>query len=135
MDTDIRVVYIEDNFWNRKVVELLIIHLLIGAQFAIFEDSANLIDKLNSLPWKPNIILADIRMTPYNGYEVLAMLRAHNDYTSVKIIAVTAGLTDEESESLERAGFDGVMAKPINADNFSNFVMQALSGHKAWNII
>jgi CheY-like chemotaxis protein len=133
MQTEVRVVYIEDNFWNRKVVELLIVHLLEGAQFHIFNDSTDLLSRLESLEWKPNLILADIHMQPYNGYEVLAMLRQRSEYKNTKIIAITAGLTNEDSERLRRAGFDGVIAKPIDANKFASYIDHILEDGEVWN--
>jgi CheY-like chemotaxis protein len=133
MATDVRVVYIEDNFWNRKVVEMLIVHLLDGAQFHIFNDSTDLIGQLELLAWHPNVILVDIHMHPFNGYEVLQMLRQHGKYKNTKIIAVTAALTQDDTRRIQDAGFDGVIAKPIDVNTFPRIIDQVLRGEEAWN--
>jgi CheY-like chemotaxis protein len=131
---ELRMVYIEDSLWNRKVVELLIIHVLKAGQFAMFEDSANILAKMGALSWKPDIILADIHMKPYDGFEVLKLIRQQKEYDGIKVVAVTAGVTDDDVENLDQAGFDGVIAKPIDPDHFTEHIARIMGGERAWII-
>lgn len=61
----------------------------------------------------PNIILMDINMPEMNGYDATREIRKLS--TQVPIIAVTAFAYASDEQKIMSNGFDGYMAKPINA--------------------
>jgi CheY-like chemotaxis protein len=127
-------VYVEDDATSREVMEILFVHSLRCSQYWIFEDSANFIPKLEAIAHKPDIIFLDIHMKPYSGFELLDMIRKHPNYGDSKVIALTASVMNEEVQSLENAGFDGAIAKPIKAHEFPRFVHQILQGEQVWHV-
>lgn len=63
----------------------------------------------------PTLILADIQMPMMSGYELLAHIRANENWQSIPVIAVTAhAMSGDQSQALD-AGFDGYIPKPVEA--------------------
>ena len=65
------------------------------------------------LEHRPQIILMDINMPVMDGYEATKEIRKYS--ADIPIIAVTAFAYASDEERVMENGFDGYMAKPINA--------------------
>ncbi|MGH7760226.1 MAG: response regulator [Candidatus Dormibacteraceae bacterium] len=61
-----------------------------------------------------DLVILDVHMPLYDGTEVLQMLRKRFLNHPIKIIAVTADVSLDLRETLERAGADGYMTKPVD---------------------
>jgi len=66
----------------------------------------------------PDLVICDLQMPEFNGYEVLAHLSAHAGAARPTIVAVTASSTAEDRERTIAAGFDGYLTKPIAPESF-----------------
>jgi CheY-like chemotaxis protein len=132
MPNDPFFLYVEDDSTSREVMEVILMYRMGYSQFQVFEDSQNFIDKLKSLPQKPDVIFLDIHMKPHDGFEMLKLLRAEADYASITVIALTASVMNEEVDALETAGFDGTISKPIDPDVFPGLVKRILANEKVW---
>ena len=75
----------------------------------------------------PHVILMDINMPVMNGYEAAAEIRKLSD--SVPIIAVTAFAFASDEQKVLKSGFDGYMAKPINALQLRTQIVDMLRKH------
>jgi len=91
--------------------------------------------KLRSLRPIPNIIFLDIHVKPYDGFEMLAMLRLDAVFHRTPIVALTASVMNEEVQQLRLMGFDGCLAKPIDLDTFPEILSRLLNGETIWRII
>src|SRR5579871_3546818 len=129
------VVYLEDDPFSREVLELVLCGEMGITNLTIFEDSANFIERLASLAIRPNVFFLDIHVKPHTGFEVLEMLRQHPDYADALVVALTASVMNEEVNRLKVAGFNGVIAKPIDADTFPEIFARLLKGEKIWRIV
>ncbi|MBI5929754.1 MAG: response regulator [Chloroflexi bacterium] len=127
------LLYVEDDTLSREVMNMLVVRRL-GFDLTTFEDSQEFMTRLEALPTKPDMILLDIHMRPHNGFAVLDMLRNHPDYAKTKVIAVTASVMNEEMALLERSGFNGAIAKPIDQMFFSEFIDRSLQGEEIWHV-
>ncbi|MBZ0315339.1 MAG: response regulator [Anaerolineae bacterium] len=127
------LVYVEDDPLSREVMKMLVVRRL-GFSLTVFEDSQDIIARLEALPAKPNMILLDIHMRPHNGFAVLEMLRAHPSYAAIKVIAVTASVMNEEMAMLESSGFNGAIAKPLDQTFFPEFLDRAMQGEEIWHV-
>ena len=127
--------YVEDEPLSRMVMDMLLVRALGYKNLSIFEDSNAFIERVEQLPSKPDIIFLDIQMQPYNGFEVLSMLRQHPNYSHTRVIAVTASVMNEEVELLKNSGFDGAIAKPIDQIIFPNLLARILNGEEVWHIV
>src|SRR5512134_3593396 len=81
---------VEDDASNRLVMKLLVEKTLNAKRYVIFEDSADFISRLQDLPVRPDIILLDIHVSPFNGFQMLKMIREDAVYGDTKVVALTA---------------------------------------------
>jgi CheY-like chemotaxis protein len=126
--------YVEDDITSREVMEMLLTYSLGYSRYTILSDSADFMSKLQALDQKPDVIFLDIHVQPHSGFELLSMLRNHQDYRDTTVIALTASVMNEEVRQLEIAGFDGAIAKPIKQDLFPQLVHRILQGERVWYI-
>lgn len=126
--------YVEDVASNRSVMQVLIEKVIGARSLTIFEDSANFMEQVRSLPSRPDLFILDIHVQPYDGFEMLNMLRADPDYRHVKVIAITASVMNEEIERLRSSGFNGAIGKPVNMSAFPGLIARVLEGESVWSI-
>lgn len=67
---------------------------------------------------RPDLILLDIHMPQMDGYEVARRLRADLQCARIPIVAVTALAMVGDREKILASGFNGYIAKPIEAEMF-----------------
>lgn len=124
--------YVEDDELSREVAKLIIVDGLGFSQLTIFEDSANFLDRLKALPYKPDIIFLDIQMGPYDGYQILDMIRAEPEYRDSMVVAMTANVMAHDVEQLQKVGFDGLIGKPLRKKLLPQLIQRILDGERIW---
>jgi CheY-like chemotaxis protein len=125
---------VEDDPSNRLVMKLLVEKTLNPKYYAIFEDSAEFLSRVRSLPARPDIILLDIHVSPYNGFQMLQMIRDDSVYFDSKVVALTASVMNEEVEKLRKSGFDGAIGKPIALSTFPVVIERIIKGESIWQV-
>jgi len=128
------ILYVEDDPLSRVVMEALLVRGMGYRKLVIFEDSQDFLPKLQSLPWKPDVIFLDIHVQPLDGFEMLQLIRQTPTYLSTKVVALTASVMNEEVKRLKDVGFNGVIAKPLDADGFPKALHRILSGEEVWHV-
>ncbi len=129
------ILYIEDDPQSRKLMSMLLKGRLKLPTVTILEDSQDFHDHMDALDPKPDIILLDIHMKPYNGFEMLEMLRQMDWASQTPIVALTASVMNEEVQKLRKAGFNGCLSKPIDLDTFPETLDRILDGETIWRIL
>ena len=124
--------YVEDDASNRMVMNLIMQKAMGAQNLVIFENSADFMERVKALPKRPDAFLLDIHVRPHTGFEMLKMLRADPDYHDVKVIALTASVTNEEVEELRGAGFDSAIGKPLSISTFPDLLTRVLKGETIW---
>jgi two-component system cell cycle response regulator DivK len=102
------------------------------SDYVIMEGSFDFLDRLAALPKAPDIFLVDIFMEPNNGYDILHMIRQHDDHMFTPVIALTASVTAQEVAYMKESGFDGLIGKPLSTQTFPNLFQRVLAGEKIW---
>jgi|RhiMetdeSRZDD1v2_1073273.scaffolds.fasta_scaffold798547_2 CheY-like chemotaxis protein len=125
---------VEDDPSNRLVMKLLVEKTLKARNYAIFEDSLDFLPRLRNLPIRPDIILLDIHVSPFNGFQMLQMIREDPIYSDTKVVALTASVMNEEVERLRKSGFDGAIGKPITLSTFPVVIERILNGESIWQV-
>ena len=125
---------VEDDSSNRLVMKLLVEKTLHVGYYAIFEDSADFLPRVRNLPLQPDVILLDIHVSPFNGFQMLKMIREDSVYRNTKVVALTASVMNEEVERLRKSGFDGAIGKPISLSAFPVVIERILNGESIWQI-
>lgn len=129
------ILYVEDDFRNRRIMELLLKGEMQLPHVYLFEDSRDFANRATVLDPKPTIVLLDIHVLPHNGFEMLTILRDLPQYKGVPIVALTASVMNEEVDKLRTAGFDSIIAKPIDIDTFPSLIERVLAGERIWNVL
>lgn len=133
-DQDISIVYVEDDAMSREVMKLMLKDALGYSKVEIYEDTTDIMQKVEALTFLPDIIFLDIHMKPIDGFEVLSRMRNHPRFRYTRIVALTASVMNEEVKRLRTAGFDGVISKPINQKVFPGQIERIVKGEKIWQI-
>ena len=131
---DLVILYVEDDRFSRKVIEVLLTDVLPVRKLHLFENSESFMERLRGLPDKPSLIFLDIQMKPIDGYEVLKLLRASDDYKETTAIALTANVMAHDVDQLKKVGFDGLIGKPILEDVFAQLIQMIADGKPVWYI-
>ncbi len=79
-----------------------------------------------------DLILMDLRLPVEDGYEALRQIRAHPELGSTLVVPVTALGSLAEMERARKAGFDGFLAKPLDAKKFPEQIRTILRGEAVW---
>ncbi len=127
--------YVDDDPGSRKVMAGLVERLTIPVNLVMFEDSVNFLHRVEGVTPIPTIFLLDIHVLPLNGFEMLRLLRQHDLFSPRMIVALTASVMNEEVNRLKAAGFDGVLAKPLNFHDFPQVMNRVLTGERIWTVV
>jgi CheY-like chemotaxis protein len=123
--------YVEDDANSREVMKLMM-DAVLDYPITIFENSENFLDRFRALPKKPDIIFLDIHMLPYDGYQILKMVRSTEGGDTITVIAMTASVMALDVEQLKEAGFNGLVGKPIRNRIFPELLEKILSREPVW---
>lgn len=134
MPTSPILVYVEDDPSSIKIMKLIVENVMKISSLMIFKSSNGFPEKLNDLNNIPDIFLLDIHITPYDGFDMLEILRADKRFKKSKIIAVTASVMGEEVDQLKQSGFDGAISKPLNIQTFPDLIARVMKGETVWFI-
>jgi len=128
------ILYFEDDTLSREVMEVCLKRGLGYRNVTIFADSADFEARIAGLPVKPDVIFLDIHIEPIDGFAMLKTIRQHAVYGRTRVIALTASVMNEELKLLRDAGFDGVIAKPLDFDTFPTTLRRILNGEQVWHV-
>jgi signal transduction histidine kinase/ActR/RegA family two-component response regulator len=106
-----RILIVDDNATNRKVVKLL----LAGLQLKLFE-AENGRDALDLLEREPfDLVLLDAHMPVMDGRECIRRIRTSKEaWADMPVIACTAEATPGSREAFLALGMNDYMAKPLD---------------------
>jgi CheY-like chemotaxis protein len=79
----------------------------------------------------PSVILMDVQMPTMSGSEALHILRSHEAFVQVPIVALTAHAMDAQRRYMLLQGFDEVIAKPCLPDDLVTAIERLLHGKRA----
>src|SRR5690349_21517971 len=113
---------IDDNVDNIGVLaELLTFY---GMTYTQIEDPTEVSAALSKLE-KLDVIFLDLEMPSLNGYDVIEMLKHDANHKDVPVVAHT--VHTNEINNARQIGFHSFLAKPLDADRFSDQLKCILS--------
>jgi two-component system cell cycle response regulator DivK len=112
------VLYIEDNYHNRRLVR----KILESRGYSLVEAEDGLTGLSMARDLKPPLILLDIGLPGMDGLEVVGQLKADTNVKDIPVIAVTASAMVGDRERFLGAGCDDYLSKPIQVMELINKV-------------
>ncbi|TAL01251.1 MAG: response regulator [Rhodospirillaceae bacterium] len=109
-----RILIIEDNKTNLGLVVFLLKKFKYAYSTAMTgREGLDLIRRD-----KPDVVICDVQLPDISGHEIVREVKADPALRHISMIAVTAMAMVGDRERLLAAGFDGYIAKPIEAETF-----------------
>jgi CheY-like chemotaxis protein len=128
------LVYVEDDENSILVMKMVVERVMKLPTLYVLQSRADFVQQVKGLGVVPDVFLLDIQMKPYDGVELLSMLRKDPQFKCSKVIALTASVTNEEVSLLKSGGFDGAIAKPLNIEAFPDLIARIINGERVWYI-
>ena len=105
------VLYIEDNFHNRRLVRKILASR--GYTVVEAESGSQGMDMLRA--GRPPLLLLDIGLPDVDGLEIVRWVRSEAALRNLPVIAITASAMRGDRERFLEAGCDDYLSKPIHA--------------------
>ena len=105
------VLYIEDNFHNRRIVRKILGSR--GYKVIEAEDGISGFNMIGHI--RPPLVLLDISLPGMDGLEIVQRVKADDDLRLIPVIALTASAMRGDRERFLEAGCDEYLSKPVRA--------------------
>lgn len=76
---------------------------------------------------KPAVLIVDDSLPDVDAQQLCRDLRTSEGLHSLKLIAISAAMTEGQGQSMLQVGFDGYIRKPFEIDQFANVVEKVLA--------
>jgi CheY-like chemotaxis protein len=118
----VSILVVDDNYDNREVVQTYLRH--VGATVRSTPSADDGLELFKAAP--PAVVLADVVMPVHDGVWLLEQIRLLQGVPRVPIIAFTGWVLKAQREKLRAAGFDALLAKPVDLDDMVRVIREAL---------
>lgn len=105
-----RILVTEDNEDNRRIMH----DLLENAGYEVLEAVTGAEGVSAAAAQRPDLILMDIQLPVFDGYEATRRIKADPLLCAIPIIAVTSYALSGDEVKAREAGCDGYVAKPFS---------------------
>ena len=118
-----RLLVVEDNKINQKVILIMLNHLGLNADVA--NDGVEAVEAIENTDY--DLVLMDWQMPRMDGLEATRKVRASRADAKPIIIAVTANAMSGDTDKCIAAGMDDYLSKPIRRDKLEFILRQWLT--------
>ena len=108
-----KILIVEDHKINQKVISEFL--KLSGMETVIANNGQEALELLKQQDF--DAILMDVQMPIMDGMEATRTIRSYPKYARLPVIALTAGVTQDEQKSYLACGMNDFLAKPINPED------------------
>ncbi len=119
------ILYIEDNAVNVLLVEELVATL---GGLAIVSEETGAAGVERALALRPDLVLVDLQLPDFDGYEVLRRLRTDPRTRAIPCIALSANAMREDIERGLASGFADYWTKPLDFATFIAALIRRFPG-------
>ena len=120
-----KVLYVEDNEVNFKLIDHFISNLDIGIELLHAPDGLSGIDL--ALSHLPDLILLDINLPRLSGFDAYKEIRKNEKAKNIPIVAVSARVMQEKKDEALELGFVDFLEKPVDIYEFYQTIKKHLS--------
>ena len=118
--SEVRVLLVEDNLVNQKVVMAILRKQ--GFQIDVANDGREALTKLEASGWNYALVLMDIQMPVLDGLETTRAIRRDPRWQNLPIIAMTAHAMNGDRERCLQAGMNAYISKPVQPAHLVSMV-------------
>jgi CheY-like chemotaxis protein len=127
---NIRLLVVEDSLINQKVIGAML--RSIRLKFDLVNDGAEAVDLFTKSTY--DLILMDVHMPKMDGYEATRRIRALPNGSDCVIIALSAGVLQEQEEKALALGMDAFLSKPVTVEDIRAVVARFFSSGATANL-
>ncbi len=126
----LKILLAEDNATNQKLAVRLLEKR--GHKVVVVDNGQDAVDELSKSEF--DLVLMDVQMPIMGGFEAVARIRAREapPKRHTRIIAMTAHAMKGDRDRCLRAGMDGYLAKPIQAEDLYDALEQPIQADFAY---
>ena len=117
-----KILYVEDNEMNRKIVR----DLLKRTSYQLTEAHDGEAGVAAALEQRPNLILMDIQLPKISGMEAMRRIRAEAATANIPIVAITSFALSGDEQKAKEAGATAYLAKPYSPFDLLNLIRKLL---------
>ena len=125
---NVKILIAEDNEINLLLVKKILVKMFPKALIYEARNGKQAVKIYKNIPL--DIILMDIQMPKKNGYEVTSEIRQLEQSNRTAIIALTAGILNEEKKKCLESGMDGYISKPISPADLQQAILKCLNNKR-----
>jgi len=115
----LRVLVVDDNVDAAESLALLMTELGHGVRTA--HDGPTALE--GALDYRPNVMLLDIGLPGFDGYEVAKRMRQQSILQNVVLVAMTGYGKESDRKRAEEAGFDHHLVKPVKFEKVQQILV------------
>ncbi|MDR3700778.1 MAG: response regulator [Candidatus Sulfopaludibacter sp.] len=116
------ILVVDDAPVNLKLMRLLLTHE--GYEVRTAERAEDALQMLSN--YRPELILADIQLPGMNGLEMARRVKEDPRTTTIRVVALTASVRQEDRDRAFRAGCEDYISKPIDTSALAARIRQLL---------
>ena len=118
----LRVLVVDDNHLNRKVISRLLERE--GAQAEMAADGQEALDYLRTHPGGVQAALVDVQMPVMDGLTATRLLRQMPGLARMPVVALSAGVLPAQRHEAREAGVDEFLPKPVDLERMVDVLLR-----------
>ncbi|MEO7577711.1 MAG: PAS domain S-box protein, partial [Massilia sp.] len=120
----VNILLVEDNPFNQLVASGILEHT--GANVTVCADGLQAVERLRAEPRGFALVLMDVQMPVMDGFAATRAIRRELQL-SLPILAMTAGVMEDERERCIECGMNGFISKPVDVDQMLGLIKRHLA--------
>ena len=120
-----RILYVEDNFQNKRLVR----KMLAARGYEVIEAEDGLTGVEMAVHEQPDLILMDISLPGIDGVEATQRIKNFENTCHIPVIALTANAMRGDRERFLAAGCDDYLSKPISMSELLDMLRKHLDNN------
>ncbi|MEQ8237912.1 MAG: ATP-binding protein [Cyclobacteriaceae bacterium] len=131
LESDIKVLIVEDNLINIMLFSILVQEVLPKGKIVKAHNGVKAVEEYQKE--KPDLILMDIQMPLMNGHDATRKIREiegapnNHQHRSTPILALTAATMESDIQKCKEVGMDDFIGKPIDGEMFKSVIKKWIS--------
>ena len=107
----------------------------LGIRFKRNTTGADVLEQVRNMNPRPQFILLNIDLTQGNAFNIQKRIRTDPTASRIPVVALASADNYAVRNRVKRAGFAGMIVKPLPRRVFGEMVNRVLSGEQVWEAI